>query len=74
MTFILRSYIVLLVAEGTTPKHSNRCSKDRRIKMELNLQEQAVINFALRNLKDAIGEITVTDEFIEGLILKIWSK
>jgi len=42
--------------------------------MELNLQEQAVINYALRNLKDAIGELTITDEFINGLILKIWSK
>jgi hypothetical protein len=42
--------------------------------MELNLQEQAVINYALRNLQDAIGEITITDEFIDGIILKIWSK
>lgn len=42
--------------------------------MELNLQEQAVINYALRNLKDAIGDLTITDEFINGLILKIWSK
>jgi hypothetical protein len=42
--------------------------------MQLNLQEQAVINYALRNLQDAIGELTITDEFINGLILKIWSK
>jgi hypothetical protein len=42
--------------------------------MELTSQEQAVINYALRNLQNAIGEITITDEFINGLLLKIWSK
>jgi hypothetical protein len=42
--------------------------------MELTLAEQSVINYALSMLRDNIGTTSITDEFINGFILKIWSK
>ena len=46
--------------------------------MELNLADKGAINYALQILRDDIKAGTntntlMTPEFIEGLILKVWS-
>lgn len=47
--------------------------------MNLNLADKGAINYALQLLRDDIktgknSDTLMTPEFIEGLILKVWSK